>query len=139
MTVRILWAFPTLGTPVIVTARILIVDDNPAVAGALRNVFHHSGDDWEVCGAAEDGKAGIEAAKSLKPDLVVMDLSMPRMNGLEAATEIRKIFPDMPILMYTMFGSVSLEHEAKRAGINRVVSKSSSADLVVAARELMSA
>jgi DNA-binding NarL/FixJ family response regulator len=80
-------------------------------------------DGWEVCGEAADGREAIEKAKQLKPDLVVLDLSMPVMNGLEAARKLKSLYPCLPLLMFTNFASPQLTNEALSAGVSAVVSK----------------
>jgi DNA-binding NarL/FixJ family response regulator len=80
--------------------RILIVDDHAGVRLALTRVIE-SVDDFEVCGKAENGRVGVERALRLKPDLIILDLSMPVMDGLEAARELNELMPAVPILMYT--------------------------------------
>jgi DNA-binding NarL/FixJ family response regulator len=63
---------------------------------------------WEVCGEAADGRQAIEKAQGLKPDVVVLDLSMPLMNGLEAARELKRLLPSLPLVMFTNFDTPSL-------------------------------
>ena len=79
----------------------------------------------EVCGEAENGRLAIEKAKVLEPDAIVLDLSMPVMDGLEAARILRKLMPALPILMYTAFSNSHLATEAHAAGVSRVASKTS--------------
>lgn len=74
---------------------------------------------------------GIEKAKQLKPDIVVLDLSMPVMNGLEAARILRTIMPAMPILMYTAFTNTTLANEALAAGVSKVASKTSPPEALI--------
>jgi DNA-binding NarL/FixJ family response regulator len=109
---------------------ILIVDDSPAVRRSLRAVLGRR-DDWEVCGEAENGREGVDKALQLRPDLVLLDLSMPVMNGFQAARELRRLFPDLPILMFTNFSSSQIEQEAFAAGVAAVKSKSESVESLV--------
>lgn len=102
---------------------ILIVDDSAVVRRTLRSCFEDSGN-WKVCGEAADGCEAIEKCQQLNPDLVIMDLSMPRMNGLEAARELKRIQPSVLLLMFTTFKTPDLETEAITAGCAAVVSKS---------------
>ena len=101
---------------------ILIVDDNPLIRRSLRRCFERS--DWEVCGEAENGLIAVAMVKALKPEVVILDLSMPVMNGLEAAREIAAIAPKTVMLMFTMYGSDHFLKEAQKAGIRDIVSKS---------------
>jgi|HubBroStandDraft_6_1064221.scaffolds.fasta_scaffold03553_13 DNA-binding NarL/FixJ family response regulator len=109
---------------VAVQKRILIVDDHAPVRLALRHVIE-SVPEFEVCGEADNGRAGVERALLLKPDLIILDLSMPAMNGPEAAKKLNELMPLLPILMYTSFTSSNLEAEAFAAGVSRVASKPS--------------
>jgi two-component system, NarL family, response regulator LiaR len=110
--------------------RILIVDDHVAVRLALTRVIE-SVDDFEVCGEAENGRIGVERAVRLKPDLIILDLSMPVMDGLQAAREIRELMPAVPILMYTSFTNANLPAEARAAGVSRVAAKPSPPEALV--------
>jgi DNA-binding NarL/FixJ family response regulator len=102
--------------------RILIVDDNPSVRAALRMCFKTK-TDWIVCGEAGNGDAAIEMARSVKPDVVLLDYAMPVMNGLEAARILSALAPKCAILMYTMFASPDLSELARAAGVRAVLSK----------------
>jgi DNA-binding NarL/FixJ family response regulator len=110
--------------------RILIVDDHAAVRLALTRVIE-SVNDFEVCGEAENGRVGVERALRLKPDLIILDLSMPVMDGLQAARELKGLMPTVPILMYTSFTSANLPAEALAAGVSRVASKPSPPEVLV--------
>jgi DNA-binding NarL/FixJ family response regulator len=110
--------------------RILIVDDHAAVRLALTRVIE-SVDDFEVCGEAENGRVGVERALRLKPDLIILDLSMPVMDGLQAARKLNELMPEVPILMYTSFTSANLPVEALAVGVSRVVSKPSPPEVLV--------
>ena len=74
---------------------------------------------WKICGEAQNGQEAIAKATDLEPDLIILDLAMPIMNGLKAAREISKAMPAVPILMYTIHNSRELELEAKTAGVRR--------------------
>ncbi|MGA8154019.1 MAG: response regulator transcription factor [Terriglobales bacterium] len=106
---------------------ILIVDDSPAVRRSLRALLGRR-DDWEVCGEAENGRDAIDKALQLNPDLVLLDLSMPGMNGFQAARELQRLLPRLPILMFTNFSSSQIEREALASGVTAVKSKSESVD-----------
>jgi len=105
------------------TARILIADDSPLVRQQLRALLEQN-PDWEVCGEATDGHEAVEMARSLLPDVVILDFSMPMMNGLQAAKEISRQFPDLPLLLFTMFLSRRLVEEARKQGFRGAVAKS---------------
>lgn len=75
---------------------VLIVDDNTFVRHALYELFQRE-EDFEVCGVAENGREAIEQAGHLHPDLIVMDLAMPVMNGLEAARVLKRMMPSVPL------------------------------------------
>lgn len=102
--------------------RILIADDNPHMRQVLRNVIEQN-PDWQICGEAEDGKDAIRKAQELAPDLVVLDFLMPGVNGLEAAREINRAAPDIPILMCSMYLSRQLNEIVKSAGCRGAVAK----------------
>ena len=104
------------------TARILIADDNPHIRHALRHLIEQN-PEWHVCGEAIDGRDAVRQARQLTPDLIVLDFLMPGMNGLEAAREISKVVPEVPMLMCTTYMSRQLTDVAKRAGMQGAVSK----------------
>ncbi len=103
--------------------RILIADDNEILRDRLAELILEDHDGWEVCAAVENGQDAVEKAEELKPDLLVLDLAMPVMNGLEAARRIGRITPSVPILIYTLHNSSWVELEAKKAGARKVVFK----------------
>jgi len=101
---------------------ILIVDDNVSIRQLLRTTLEDiSG--WKVCGEAENGREAIDKARELKPDFIVLDLSMPIMNGLEAAAVLRRMLPTVPIILFTLHDNQTVEREAFAVGISAVVSK----------------
>ncbi len=108
---------------------VLLVDDSLAVRRSLCMIFESAG--IEVCGEAEDGAKAIEKAKHLKPDLIVLDLGMPVMNGLQAAPILRAMHPKTPIILFTLYAGSVVEHEANLAGISSLVSKSDGASHLV--------
>lgn len=102
--------------------RILIADDHDGVRKILKEALGiHAG--WEVCGEATTGLEAVEKAAALKPDLIVLDLSMPVINGLEAASQISSANAEIAIILFTNHVSSTLEAEALKAGIRRVLSK----------------
>lgn len=107
--------------------RILIVDDNPKIRALLRSSIERS-TNWSVCGEAENGEVAIKMVAALRPDLVVLDLSMPVMNGLDAAKRISAISPGLPMIMFTLHESRALEEQANAAGITHVFPKENGFD-----------
>src|ERR1700683_4320903 len=101
---------------------ILIVDDSEQIRNMVR-LWLESDDKFEVCGEAADGVQGIEKAIELKPDLIVLDLLMPRMNGLQAATALQSTMPEVPIILFTIFPDSELANQARNAGVASVLSK----------------
>ena len=102
---------------------ILIADDNDAVRRAVCEAFALESD-FEVCGEAHDGRDAIEKAQRLHPDLIILDLAMPVMNGLEAARALRDLMPSVPILLFTLYDDGFVKESARSAGVADVVSKS---------------
>jgi DNA-binding NarL/FixJ family response regulator len=100
--------------------RILVVDDSARVLNSVKYILE-SVPDWVVGGEARNGREAIDKVASLSPDLVLLDLSMPVMNGLDAARELSRIRPDLPIIMFT--DSPEIASEALMCGCRRVVSK----------------
>jgi DNA-binding NarL/FixJ family response regulator len=100
---------------------VLIVDDNLQLRGMIRDQVEEAG--LEVCGEASDGVDAIEKARRLKPDLIILDLSMPRMNGIDAAKELAVICPGVPILLYTMHADVLRGRRELPFGVSKVVAK----------------
>jgi two-component system chemotaxis response regulator CheY len=82
--------------------RILIVDDSFILRRTLRMLLEERSD-WTVCGEAENGCEGIDKAKDLQPDLIVMDLAMPLLNGIDASRMLKRLLPATPIVMFTTF------------------------------------
>jgi len=102
--------------------RILIVDDNSVARNLLKEAIS-SRADWQICGEAVNGKDAIQKAASLKPDLIVMDMAMPVMDGLQASQEILKTLPALPIVLNTMHTGEQVEIAAQRMDIRKVISK----------------
>lgn len=116
---------------------VLIVDDNKTVRRVLR-MFLEDTAHVEVCGEAADGTEAIERAKETKPGLILMDLSMPNMNGVEAASVIRKLIPKARIVVFTLHADVLGKSKAKFPGVDLVISKTEgAAGLMTAVRALL--
>ena len=97
------------------TVRILIADDHDVVREGLRALLHTQ-KHWVICDEAVDGREAVEKARQHKPDVVVMDFSMPELNGLEATRQIRKALPRTEVLILTMHESEQLAREMLAAG-----------------------
>lgn len=118
---------------------ILIVDDHEIVRQGIRALIESSRPDWEIVGECENGAEAVEIVKTLQPDVAVIDISMPVMNGLEAAKAIAKLGTGSRTLIFTMHESDRLIVEVKQAGASGFVLKSQAArDLVVAIDRLLS-
>jgi two-component system, chemotaxis family, chemotaxis protein CheY len=109
---------------------LLIVDDNAFVRQALREIFEREGD-FEVCGEADNGRDAIEAVTRLQPDLVVLDFSMPVMNGLDAARILKDRVPTLPVIMYSAVADKTVAQLARSLGITELVSKSEPVSVLI--------
>jgi DNA-binding NarL/FixJ family response regulator len=92
-----------------------VAEDYEAVRKAVCAILR-ARPDIEVCGEAENGKDAVQKANALKPDLIILDLTIPMLTGFEAAREIRKTLPDVPILILSMHESKLLKNKRKRSG-----------------------
>jgi DNA-binding NarL/FixJ family response regulator len=119
------------------SVRILIADDHDLLRGAVAELLRKTGDNWEVCCEVADGKAAIEKAAQLRPDLVILDVLMPLRDGISAGREIRTVLPGAPIVLYTILASPALEADARRAGFHAVVHKANAAELITAVRSAL--
>jgi DNA-binding NarL/FixJ family response regulator len=117
-------------------ARILIADDHPEARRGARELLEaHPG--WEVCGEAVNGVEAIEKAAALKPDIVILDLSMPKMSGSAAARVIRSTAPDLPLLLFSLYAGDPLMNGGFRAaGFSGDLNKAA-ADLLIEAVETL--
>jgi CheY-like chemotaxis protein len=101
---------------------ILIVDDHPAVRLAVRELFESSLESV-ICSEAENGAQAIARAQELTPDLIILDLSMPVMDGFETAKALRQLFPAIPLVMLTAHYMEATKQAAQQVGIFAVFSK----------------
>ena len=111
------------------TYRILIADDHEALRRGLRSALLAAG--WQVCGEAADGKQAIEKTKELRPDLVLLDLSMPVMSGHEAAREILRNNPRAKIVVFTMHESQQVRDALNKIGVHALAAKSAPLSLLL--------
>jgi len=113
--------------------KVLIVDDHEIVREGIRRLLTGSRPGWEICGEAANGKQAVDSVKSLKPDVLILDITMPGMSGLEAAPHILKLSLGCRIVIFTMHYSDRLAAEIRETGAHGYVQKSQAArDLVEA-------
>jgi DNA-binding NarL/FixJ family response regulator len=118
-------------------SKILIVDDHEVVRQGIRTILR-SRPQWEVCGEAVNGREAIEKAKTLDPDVIIMDITMPEMSGIEATREIAKLKLRAAVLVFTMHESKNLASTVQDAGARGFVLKSHAArDLLDALEALL--
>jgi DNA-binding NarL/FixJ family response regulator len=116
--------------------RVLLVDDGAAIRKSVRRLFD-SHPDFEVCGEAEHGREAVEKAPHLQPDLIVLDLSMPVMTGLEAAPLLLKILPNVWLILFTVHDLPEVHRLSRAAGIHAVVLKSNGATHLITQAEAL--
>jgi DNA-binding NarL/FixJ family response regulator len=109
---------------------VLIVDDNAVVRQVLCRVFTSEAE-FDVCGEAENGQDAIEKARALRPDLIVMDLSMPVMNGIDAARALKAWMPMVPVIIFSDYADMFSEKEPRSAGVSVFVSKSEHVSVLI--------
>jgi len=116
--------------------RILLADDHEIVRRGLCDLLR-SQPDWEICGEASNGREAVELALTLKPELVILDIGMPNLNGLEAARQIVKANPQVKVLILTLHDSDQVVQEVLNAGARGFLLKSDAARDLVAAVEAL--
>jgi len=123
---------------VTVTKYILLVDDSKLIRLATRHFLEsHTG--FVVCGEAVDGIDALEKASHLNPDLIILDIAMPRMSGLQTARELRARMYSAPIILFTWYADAVQPGDAAEAGITAVISKSNPAELQSHVKSLLAA
>jgi DNA-binding NarL/FixJ family response regulator len=118
----------------VMAVRILVVDDHEVVHQGIRMILQ-SRPDWEICGQASNGAQAIEMAQQLQPDAIIMDITMPVMNGLEATRQITKLGLRSPVVVFTMHESQGLMESVQSAGGRGLVLKSRAAHDLIEALE----
>lgn len=119
--------------------RILIVDDHEIVREGIRTLINRSRPKWDICGEAANGNEAIAAVQSLNPDVVVLDITMPGVSGLEATKKLINLGLKTRILMFTMHESARLASDVREVGAHGLVLKSqASRDLIGAIEKLLS-
>ena len=114
---------------------VLIADDNAFVRAALREVFERE-PDFTVCAVAENGQEAIEVARLVHPDVIVLDLAMPVMNGLDAARILKQLMPDVPLILYSAIPD--LPKPAESLGVSALISKADPVSVLIdKAREVL--
>ena len=116
--------------------RILLADDHNVIRLGLRHLLEHK-QEWKVCGEASNGREAVEMAVALEPDIAIVDLSMPGLNGLEVTRQIVKRVPRTAVLIYTMNESEKVVHDALSAGAKGIVLKSDAHSSIVQAVETL--
>lgn len=109
---------------------VLIANDNAFVRTALYEFFERE-PEFQVCAVAENGREAIDEASRLHPDLIVLDLAMPVLNGIEAARVLKRVMPNVPLIMYSATPEECSERLAKAIGISELVSKSDKVSVLI--------
>jgi DNA-binding NarL/FixJ family response regulator len=110
---------------------VLIADDSPFIRKALSELFERE-EDFDVCGEAENGREAVDKARQLHPDLILLDLAMPVMNGLDATSILKRTMPEVPIIMFSGYSDSCSERVARSVGVWAFVSKSEHISVLLA-------
>jgi DNA-binding NarL/FixJ family response regulator len=102
--------------------RVLIADDHEVIRKSISSILQ-SRADIQICGEATNGEEAVSTTQLLKPDLLILDISLPDSNGWEVATAIKKLLPEMPILLLSAYGGKQLNDEVKKRGFQGFISK----------------
>jgi DNA-binding NarL/FixJ family response regulator len=116
---------------------ILIVDDHEVVREGVRSIINRTRPQWEICAEAVNGQEAVDMAMRLKPDIILLDITMPRLSGLEAAHRISRLGLPSQILIFTMHESGELTHEVRRVGARGYVTKSDAGRHLIRAIETL--
>jgi len=116
--------------------RILVADDSAMIRKCLCRIFEIE-QDYDICAEAVNGEEAITLAKQHKPDLIVLDFQMPVMNGIEAAYELKRIMPDVPIILFTLHAETMKDSMGQDSPIDLVVAKSDAVHIVGHVRSLI--
>ena len=123
--------------PVQTPMRILIADDSSSARSIIRKIVESHSNLWKVCAEAANGAEAVQKAMELKPDLVIIDLQMPVLDGISASARIVKSLPRTPILINTIYKSDYVDFEARNAGVREVISKAEPGRLLKAVEALL--
>ena len=110
---------------------VLVVDDNPFIRKSLCQLFTADAD-FDVCGEAENGADAIQKAQDMRPDVIVLDLSIPKMNGIDAARILKRMMPEVPLILFSEYGDLVSDAEARAAGVSALVPKSAHTSVLLA-------
>lgn len=122
------WGNSTHDPPPSRSCRIMVVDDHVSTRRAVRLLLE-SHAQWVVCGEASDGREAIDTARKLRPDVIVMDIAMPNMNGLDAAEEISDVLPSTPVVLFTLAATEGLvPRDYDESAVKGLVSKQNAAE-----------
>jgi DNA-binding NarL/FixJ family response regulator len=109
---------------------VLLVDDNPAIRRELESLFLSDG--FAIAGEASNGKEAVDLARKIAPDLIILDLSMPVLNGLDAAPQLKVVAPGSVIILLTMYATDTVTGQAPNSGIDLVLSKTEPSEKILA-------
>jgi DNA-binding NarL/FixJ family response regulator len=116
----------TWGTPM--DLRIMVVEDSETTRRIIRAILETR--EWKICGEANNGRTAVKQFRKLRPDIVILDLTMPGINGIEVASRLSKIDPLVPLILFTISDVDQLQEAASDAGIYAAVSKARAWDLI---------
>jgi DNA-binding NarL/FixJ family response regulator len=116
--------------------RVLVVEDSSVARGMIRTMLQTR--DWTICGEADNGLAGLSQFETLKPDVVVVDFTMPGIDGIETARRMSKLDPAVPLILFTLFDTEKIDKAARAAGFCATVSKIHAWDLLGAIESAVS-
>lgn len=117
--------------------RILVADDHHEGRMAVSQLVEEADENWKVCCEVSDGKAAVEKAAQFRPDLVMLDFAMPKLDGIAAGRRIRAMLPDTSVLVYTFIVSPQLERFVKEVGLQGVVAKADTRGLIAEMRRIL--
>jgi DNA-binding NarL/FixJ family response regulator len=117
--------------------RILIADDHQEGRSAVSQLIERADENWRICGEVSDGNAAVEMSVELRPDLVMLDFAMPKLDGITAGQQIRAVLPNTSVLVYTFVVSPQLEKFVKEVGLQGVVEKADTPALIAEIRRIL--
>jgi DNA-binding NarL/FixJ family response regulator len=115
---------------------ILVADDNPVTRETLSRVFNAE-PDYDLCAQASNGREAVDLAIKHRPELIILDLVMPEVNGMEASRQLKEIMPDVPIILFTQYPDLPKALPVEQLPIDRVVSKDDAFDLLAHVKSLL--